>query len=224
MGKSSTGYTDKLGDNDKHIAKAAMKAERLVHSSIEVPNSPQFWNLFDRDNLKPGQMIEVKAKYPEWEILHAEVSGKRGEGQNITLTRRMTEKELKAAAEIPSVYSQHSSIVASLKAPALSMAYDLAIGKCEAFEDQEFWDGLLLKADWRRPGNPDPDTKKYYQDGILPVDFKPIMNKPEREHGMPLGNHGVQNDYGQKVKSDNKHNSGDKTTEILQWDMPKPLV
>jgi hypothetical protein len=227
MGKSSTGYTDKLGDNDKHIAKAAMKAERLVHSSIEVPNSPQFWNLFNRDNLKPGQMIEVKEKYPEWEILHAEVSGNRGEGQNITLTRRMTEKELKAAAEIPSVYSQHSSIVASLKAPALSMAYDLAIGKCEAFEDQEFWDRLLLLADWRRGElNPDEKVRAYYQQGILPQDFKSFMNKPEREKGMPLGVLGVDNDYGTReiVQHGNQHSTENKTVNVLQWDMPTPQI
>jgi len=123
-------------------------------------------------------------------------------------------------------FSQHSSIVANDKVPTRSMVYDLAIGQCKAFDDQEFWERLLLLADWRRPENPEPKVKLYCQDGILPPEFKPFMNKPERKNGMPLGVLGVVNHYGPRkgTKPGNKRDIGNKAVEILQWEMPDPQI
>ncbi|MCO5783374.1 hypothetical protein LOD26_18910 [Citrobacter sp. BR102] len=86
---------------------------------------------------------------------------------------------------------------------------------------------MLLQADWRRPGNPDGDTKEYYAKGILPRAIKPMMNKPETgEKPMPTGKNGVVNDYGprQKVKPGDKRNTGNQVVDNLQWDMPEPQV
>ncbi len=222
------GYKAALSGNDPAIAKAAMKAERFIPETISVPNSKPFYHLGgDRSPLTPIQLAEISARNPSWEIVKAEVSGNRDSLQQIVVRRRMTDAELNEAIQNPSNFSQHSSIVASDKVPALAMVYDLAIGQCEAFEDPDFWDRLLLRADWRRESNPIAKERKYYQDGIIPPDdFKAFMNKPEREHGMPLGEFGVVNDYGprQMVKPGNQRDMENETVEILQWDMPKPQV
>ncbi|MFD3249867.1 hypothetical protein ACFPL2_24375, partial [Rahnella aquatilis] len=84
------------------------------------------------------------------------------------------------------------------------------------------WEGLLLKADWRREMNPDPNVKAYYRDGLLPFDdIKQFMNHPELPKGMPLGELGVMNDYGAREKP---NVLGTGTTNVLQWEMPKPLL
>lgn len=221
------GYKAALSGNDPAIAKAAMKAERFIPETISVPNSKPFYHLGgDRSPLTPIQLAEISARNPSWEIVKAEVSGNRDSLQQIVVRRRMTDAELNEAIQNPSNFSQHSSIVASDKVPALAMVYDLAIGQCEAFEDPDFWDRLLLRADWRRPGNPMIEERKYYQDGVLPPTFKPFMNKPERPGAMPLKDSGVLNDYGprQVVKPGNQRDMENETVEILQWNMPKPQV
>ena len=76
-------------------------------------------------------------------------------------------------------YSQHSSVVCSPDVQLRAVPYDLAIGRNVAFKDEAFWKKLLYLADWRRPENSDDDTKGYYTEGILPVQFKKMMNKPE---------------------------------------------
>lgn len=58
--------------------------------------------------------------------------------------------------------------------------------------------------------NSDDDTKGYYTEGILPVQFKKMMNKPETgEKPMPTGENGVVNNYGprQQVKPGNKQDT-----------------
>jgi len=228
MAEGSSHYKAALSGNDPEIAKAAMKAEKFVPETIEAPNSPLFYSLgADQSGLNPAQLAELTARYRDWDIVKAEVSGNRDSLQKIVVYRRMTEDELKEALKnLTPAYSQHSSIVASDLAPAMSMAYDLAIGQCKAFEDPDFWDNLLLKADWRRPGNPEPKIKKYYGDGMFPPEFKPFMNKPERPHGMPLGDYGVVNDYGarQTIRPGNQRDMENTTADIPQWDIPKAQV
>lgn len=148
--------------------------------------------------LSPEQLEELNTTYAPKKFVSGIVSGHRDSFQQLILQREMTNDELTAAVQMDVSYSQHSSIVASDKAPSHAMVYDLAIGQCEAFENQEFWERLLLRADWRRAENPISDEKNYYQKGLLPYEhIKQFMNKPEREKGMPLGEEfGVTNDYG----------------------------
>ncbi|CNE18814.1 Protein of uncharacterised function (DUF3274) [Yersinia pseudotuberculosis] len=221
------GYKAALSGNDPDIAKAAMKAERFVTEVVEVPKSAQFAYMGNGSPLNESQLEEVRAANANhnWEIMRGVYNEINDYHKSLIVFRRMTDDELNQAVKMDTTFSQHSSIVVSDSAPALSMVYDLAIGQCEAFEDQAFWERLLLQADWRRGElNPDPDVKKYYQDGILPKDFKPIMNKPERQHGMPLGEFGVVNDYGPRAKPANLSPYSIGTIDIPQWDMPKPQV
>ncbi|POP47737.1 hypothetical protein CHU32_00920 [Superficieibacter electus] len=118
-------------------------------------------------------------------------------------------------------YSQHSSIVSNIDASEKAMAYDLAIGQCQAFNHMALWKELLLLADWRRPDNPDVDTKAYYANGILPASFKKMMNKPEvGKQPMPTGKDGVVNDYGPRRKIDWRNGN---LLAVTQWDQPEPL-
>lgn len=222
------GYKAALSGNDPEIAKAAMKAERFISETIDVPDSPQFYHLTGSSALSPTQLAELNARYPAWEIVKGEVAGNRNSFQQLIVHRRMTEKELNKVIELNHpVFSQHSSIVASIEVSEKSTAYDLAIGQCQAFEDEDFWNRLLLRADWRRPGNPIAEERAYYEEGILPFEhIKQFMNKPERSKGMPLGELGVVNDYGprQQFKPGNKRNMENQLVDIPQWDMPKPQV
>lgn len=217
-------YKAKLSGNDPDIAKAAMKAERLISETVNAPNSRNFYYLTNSQNLNEVQCKEI-SEIHHWDVVKGIVNGQRGSHQNLVVKRRMTDGELEAAVNMKTFFSQHSSIVASDKAPANSMTYDLAIGECKAFEQKDFWKKLLLQADWRRPDNPEPKVKQYYEEGILPEDdFKPLMNKPEKEHGIPLGELGVDNDYGSREAIDigNKRDTENNTKPILQWDMPDP--
>ncbi|KGT94780.1 hypothetical protein NG99_07035 [Erwinia typographi] len=223
------GYSYRLSESDKLISRAAIKAERFITETVSVPNTRSFIALRDGQMLSPEQVKEIAARKPgNPEIVDGRVTGHPdGPVQKLTLRRRMTDSELDKAVEVLSSYSQHSSIVCSQYAPRMAMAYDLAIGQNKAFENEKFWDGLLLQADWRRPGNPEPKIKKYYQEGILPPDFKPLMNKPETgEKPMPTSEFGVVNDYGprQRVQPGTKRDMENKMVDVLQWEMPKPLV
>lgn len=208
------GYKAALSGNDPKIAKAAMKAERFPAECVDVPDSALFQYLENGAALDEAQLNELRAQYP-WDIVSGIYHEPNGYFRQLVVLRRMTDGELNRAIKMDTAFSQHSSIVDNIEVAQKATAFDLAIGQCEAFEYQEFWDGLLLKADWRRPWNPDPKTRLYYQEGILPKDFKNFMNKPERQHGMPLGNLGVTNDYGPRTAM---------AVDILQWEMPKPLI
>ncbi|EDV5803295.1 DUF3274 domain-containing protein, partial [Salmonella enterica subsp. houtenae] len=146
-----------------------------------------------------------------------------------TWYRRMTDAELDKAVQIETSYSQHSSIVANVEVSEKSTAYDLAIGPCKAFENKGFWKKLLLRADWRRPENPDPKAILYYQAGILPPDFKRFMNKPESPNAMPTGDLGVVNGYGSRIRVKDPFNympypqpDINRIETNLQWPMPEP--
>lgn len=220
------GYSMSLTGNDPAIAKAARKAEDFPQEVLEVPDTPAFRYLRDGQSLGAAQLAELSTLH-QMEAVSGRVEGEYGPSQLLKVQRYMTDKELEAVAGNSTTYSQHSSIVCNPDVPVKAVPYDLAIGRNEAFEDKAFWDSLLLQADWRRPGNPEPKIKKYYQEGILPDEFKKLMNKPETgEKPMPTGESGVVNDYGprQRVKPGNKRDTENEMVEVLQWDMPKPQV
>lgn len=231
-------YKAKLAGNDPAIAKAAMKAERFITEKLEIPNSPAFYGRRgDNSLLSEKQLSELQARLlaedrnkapgEQREMVDGRIIGHPDSYQYISFRRRMTDGELEDAVDMSIAYSQHSSIVASIEVSRKSTAYDLAIGQNNAFEDKDFWEKLLLRADWRRPGNPIETERKYYQEGILPPDFKPMMNKPETgEKPMPTGEFGVVNDYGprQRVQPGTKRDMENKMVDVLQWDMPKPLA
>ncbi|KEY56975.1 DUF3274 domain-containing protein [Serratia sp. DD3] len=227
---SKNRYQYDLADNDIYISKAAMKAERLISETIDIPNSSQFRYLNDGRRLDPTQIKEIESLSPNnIEVIDARVTGDYNSPlQKITLRRRMTDDELNEALKVPSSYSQHSSIVRSTFAPRMAMVYDLAIGQNKAFENKDFWESLLLQADWRRGDlNPLEKVKIYYKKGILPPEFKQLMNKPELPHGIPTDKEfGVVNDYGprQRVKPGSKQDSENQMVDVVQWEPPKPLV
>lgn len=217
-------YKAPLSGNDPAIAKAAMKAEKFISQTIDAPKTRNFNYLTNNQNLNEVQCKEI-SNLKNWEVINGVAVGQRGKPQMLVVKRRMTDKELETAVQIKIPFSQHSSIVASKKAPSNSMTYDLAIGECKAFEHPEFWKGLLLQADWRRQETPKAKGKKYYETGMLPPEIKPFMNKPEQSHGMPLGEFGVENDYGARegVVIVDKRAIENPTKPILQWDMPATL-
>jgi hypothetical protein len=81
-------------------------------------------------------------------------------------------------------WSQHSAIPLSHDAIQKCMAYDLAIGLNVSFEKEDHWWGLLYRADWRHPKNPDSEAKTYYKSGILPPLTKRQMNRPSLPKGI----------------------------------------
>lgn len=76
-------------------------------------------------------------------------------------------------------WSQHSAITLHTETIEKCMAYDLAIGLCAAFDNDNLWWDLLRQADWRSPKNPDQAARAYYTSGILPPSLKPQMSKPD---------------------------------------------
>lgn len=221
-----TGYEMSLTGNDPAIAKAARKAEDFPQEVLEVPDTAAFRYLRDGQTLGTVQLAELSTLH-QMEAVSGRVEGEYGPSQRVRVRRYMTKAELEKVADHKTTYSQHSSIVCNPDVPVKVVPYDLAIGQNNAFENKEFWDSLLLQADWRRPGNPEPNIKKYYQEGILPDEFKKLMNKPETgEKPMPTGESGVVNDYGprQRVKPGSKRDTENEMVEVLQWDMPKPQV
>lgn len=232
MAQGGDNYKAKLSGNDPEIAKAAMKAERFITEKLGIPNSTAFYSRHGNNSpLNEKQLSaiteQLKKEGKDWELVDGRIAGNPDSYQYISYRRRMTEDELNKAVQMSIAYSQHSSIVASLDVSRKSTAYDLAIGQNNAFEDKDFWAGLLMQADWRRPGNPDEDAKRYYYDGFLAKRIKELMNKPEAgEKPMPTGEFGVVNDYGprQRVQSGTKRDIENQVVNVMQWDMPKPLV
>lgn len=217
--------------------RAALKSERFIVDRAPLPSTPAFNQCFHGSSLTEQQKSELQAQWNQQdyaksaenkrELVDGRIVGSERSLQWIEYRRRMTEEEIDAFINRGASYSQHSSIIANHEVPRKVMAYDLAIGRNVAFEDKDFWDGLLLQADWRRPGNPEPKIKKYYEEGILPDDFKKMMNKPEYgDKPMPTGEFGVVNDYGprQRVQPGTKRDIENTMVDVLQWDMPEPLV
>lgn len=146
----------------------------------------------------------------------------------VELVREKTREELEEEWQKadPVGYSQHSSIVMSKDAPEKTMAYDLAIGRCIAFDYQygEFWRKLLQRADWRFSNNPFDQTRNYYKTGKLNYDStKKHMNKPDDV--LPAGEYGVVNEfYNSKTVIPGRYPEiYNKEVPNLQWDMPEPI-
>ena len=214
---------------------------------IPQPKTPAFYSLHPGDALNQEQLDEISKIYNiramsgekiDWQGQSQEMMAT--SGQDLLIKRQMTKGEvqerLKSSKNVIT-YSQHSSIVANKDVPSKAMAFDLAIGRCNAFEIKkgEFWRDLLLLADWRQERNPDSKVKDYYQNGKLPIDFKGFMNKPEREKGMPTGDSGVVNEFGglkEKVVPRSRAEiemgivpkPSPKSDPVLQWDMPEPKI
>lgn len=240
MAQGAGNYKAKLAGNDPKIARAAMRSERFIdeNKGVPVPNTPAFYGRLNNNSpLTDKQLSDLQASFlaedvnkepgEKREIVDGRFVGHPGGPQSITYRRRMTESELKRAIDMDTAFSQHSSIVASIEVSRKSTAYDLAIGQNNAFENKGFWEKLLLRADWRRPENPIEAERKYYQEGKLPDAFKKLMNKPETgKKPMPTGEFGVVNDYGsrQRVQPGTKRDIENKIVDVLQWDMPKPLI
>ena len=115
----------------------------------------------------------------------------------------------------------------SYKAPAMAMAYDLAIGQCKShvIEDGRFWRDLLHRADWRREYNPNDDTAEYYLSGKLNKDLiKKFMNNPDEY--LPKGIFEVVNDYGPRTRIHAARYPAIHNQEIpvYQWPMPPTLT
>jgi hypothetical protein len=240
-------YRAVLDGNDPDLAGSAISAQEFLAMPIPQPKTPAFYSLHPGDALNQEQLDEISKIYNiramsgekiDWQGQSQEMMAI--SGQDMLIKRQMTKGEiqerLKSSKNVIT-YSQHSSIVANKDVPSKAMAFDLAIGRCNAFEIKkgEFWRDLLLLADWRQERNPDSKVKDYYQNGKLPIDFKGFMNKPEREKGMPTGDSGVVNEFGglkEKVvpRSRAEIEMGivpkpiPKSDPVLQWDMPEPKI
>lgn len=239
-------YHQDIAGAQADTTRAVLKNERFIVDVLPIPSTPAFKDSVHGKPLSEQQFNEFQAqlnqqdyaKSPEnkRELVEGRIVGSPFTQQWVQFRRRMTEDEIDTFIRRGTSYSQHSSIIASHDVPRKVMPYDLAIGRNVAFEDKDFWDGLLLQADWRRGDlNPDEDVKNYYIKGILPPEFKKMMNKPE--HGdkpMPTGEFGVLNDYAPVVTVKDPFSvpygmknidiSKIEFTEDLQWPMPEPKV
>lgn len=236
-------YHTRLDSTDIEIGKTAMANAAFIPLTVLLPQDPAFSSLRAGQYLSADQLARMQEYYPDNDLISGiafiMIPGVL-KPTHAVLQRRMTDAELTEAVTDEKnniTFNQHSGIVVNPDVPRKAMAYDLAIGQCKSFEYKDFWDGLLLQADWRRPGNPDADTCKYYAEGILPKGFKKMMNRPERgEKPMPTGDYGVLNDYAGnvRVKGNAAVYSAGKLhdinvskmayTEGLQWPMPDPEV
>ncbi|ECW3532207.1 DUF4150 domain-containing protein [Salmonella enterica] len=220
------GYKAPLSGNDPDIARAARKAEYFPEKVLDVPDTTAFRYLRNGQALNEAQLAELSARY-RMDAVSGRVEGDYGPSQQLRVKRYANSDELDVVANYKAIYSQHSSVVCSPDVQLRAVPYDLAIGRNEAFKDEAFWKKLLYLADWRRPENSDDDTKRYYTEGILPKEFKGMMNKPETgKKPMPTGENGVVNNYGprQRVKPGSKRDTENQMEDVLQWDMPKPQV
>ncbi|QPJ99863.1 DUF4150 domain-containing protein [Enterobacter mori] len=220
------GYKAPLTGNDPDIARAARKAEDFPEEVLDVPDTAGFRHLHNGRVLNEAQLAELSAHY-RMDVVSGWVEGDYGPSQRLRVKRYANKDELDVVARHEATYSQHSSVVCSADVQLRAVPYDLAIGRNVAFKDEAFWKSLLLQADWRRPENSDDSTRKYYAEGILPKEFKDMMNKPETgEKPMPTGENGVVNNYGprQRVKPGNKQDTENQMEDVLQWDMPRPQV
>lgn len=173
--------------------------------------------------------LAVMSSYYRGTFIRGIVRGSSMDFRSVEYTRLKTEEELHREWEKtdPVGYSQHSAIVMSDKAPSHAMAFDLAIGQCEAFDYREgkFWEMLLHTADWRdRLGEYAP-AKEYYRTGKLPEQAtKWHMNKPSQV--LPEGEFGVVNEYaGQATTQLQGYYTLEGATTVYeaQWKMPVPL-
>ena len=205
-------------------AAALSRTEKVVYSlpNYRSNNWPLGYELNDKD-------LALMSGFYNQKFIKGIVRGSSMDFRSVEYTRLKSDEELHREWEKtdPVGFSQHSSIVMSDKAPARAMAFDLAVGQCEAFDFKEgaFWEMLLHTADWRdRLGEFEP-AREYYRTGKLSVpDTKKYMNKPNEI--LPAGEFGVVNEYaGQATTQLTGYYTleGAKTIYEDQWKMPSPL-
>ncbi len=180
-------------------------------------------------SLQPGHVLtatelSVVNLHYKTRFTEGRVGGSRQRPEYLLLRKKSDEEinEMEKHGD-PVRFSQHSSIVQSPDVPEKAMAYDLAIGNCMAFEDREFWQRLIRRADWRHWNNPDAETKGYYKTGKLNEKItKDYMNKPDAI--LPTGKFGVVNEYAPAVRVEPARYPEIHNREIpmSQWDMPEP--
>lgn len=229
-------YHTSLDGLDPDIAKTALANEQFIPETRPVPATLGYLRVQHR--LNAAELAVVSETYQIDAVSGIATSSFGGHDSfatHIDLKRRMTDAELENVIKDPKndiEFSQHSSIVASPDVPEKAMVYDLAIGECQSFQNKDFWESLILQADWRQSANPLVDVRNYYQYGQLPPEFKALMNKPDREHGAPKGQFSVVNNYAPSKTRQTPHKDfngqiGNNANEViteLQWAMPKPLV
>lgn len=201
--------TASLGNADLAIAMAAIsRDDGIMAEYIPLPSYlTEITGISESERYLTKDEIALMNQ-KEYGGLRLIRSAKRMDIGGLLVRRRKTRDEVREQAErTVSKTSQHSSIVLSEEVSSMSMPYDLAVGDCNAhtFDNGRFWLDLLKMADWRDADNPEPRTKMYYQAGILPDEFKKMMNHPA--NGLPEG---VVNDFG--------HSSS------LQWPYPWPKL
>ncbi|WP_312984704.1 DUF3274 domain-containing protein [Atlantibacter sp.] len=220
-------YSDiEKGSPDEFISYSA-KANALKRTEIDTRSLR--WCGFGQ--LPAGYVLsESELKVFSREYKRNYISGfvlGKNNSDSVQLVHEKTPEELEKEwmQSDPVGYSQHSSIVASIDAPAKAMAFDLAIGRCKAFEYKEgqFWIDLLCRADWRIERNGFDDARAYYQTGKLNVKkTKELMNFPG--NALPKGDFGVVNEYynSTKVKPAQRNETHNEEVAHLQWAMPEP--
>jgi len=224
-------YRSKMSGPDIEIASANLASQTTISERREVPPYDPFVQMQAGHSLTMNECRILSGYlYPAGQAVIEnaaiiDVNGEKYFSYHRTKTPEEIKKEIDKAQS--TVLSQHSSIVMSDKAPAMAMAYDLAIGQCKShvIEDGEFWRGLLHRADWRREYNPNDNAAEYYRSGKLNKDLiKKFMNKPDEF--LPKGEFEVVNDYGPRTRIHATRYPAIHNQEIpvYQWPMPPTLT
>lgn len=220
-------YSIVPGSPDQDISFSA-KATVIARTETDFRNlsGAGFDYLQPGQELTPAELAMFAKKYSKPYTKGVVLGG--GYNKTVQLIYEKTPDELqKEWLQSKQVgYSQHSSIVMSKDAPAKAMPFDLAVGICRAFDQEngEFWVKLLRRGDWRMKLNGLPRTVDYYNTGKLSKDrTKDFMNRPDDI--LPKGQFGVVNEYyhSTTVKPARHNEIYNTETPNLQWDMPDPL-
>ncbi|MCS2155968.1 DUF3274 domain-containing protein [Scandinavium sp. H11S7] len=227
---ADSGYKSPLDPEspDQTISFSA-KANALKRSEVEVKNLSWlgFDNLAVGHQLTPVELkmfsIEYHKNYIKGEVFD---SGHNHKMVQLTSAKTPEELEKEWMQSDPIGYSQHSSIVASKDVPEKAMVFDLAVGKCKAFDFRygAFWIELLQRADWRNKNSLFVNAVEYYRSGKLDVrNTKPFMNRPEEI--LPKGEFGVVNEYynATTTRPAMRNEIHNREESNLQWKMPKAL-
>ncbi|MER0126984.1 T6SS effector phospholipase Tle3 domain-containing protein [Franconibacter daqui] len=222
-------YKGQVSGPDREIsysarAVALKRTEQVIYTlpNYRANTWPVGYELNEKD-------LAMMSGFYNQKFIRGIVRGSSMDFRSVEYTRLKSDEQLHQEWEKadPVSYSQHSSIVMSDKAPSHAMAFDLAIGQCEAFDYREgkFWEMLLHTADWRdRLGEYAP-AKEYYRTGELSFpDTKRYMNRPDEI--LPKGEFGVVNEYaGQATTQLNGYYTLEGATTVYedQWKMPAPL-
>lgn len=179
-----------LGPAD-HPVNVAARGAKIVSEVVADPRPPKVKRTNSATLSKPSDsqtdLKEVeallRAQGKPWTLtmMRPAISGLR-------VWRYETTEEMRAdSAATPTEISNHSAIVLSEEAAKHVTAFDLAIGRCQSFDDTKedggaFWQKLVRMADWR--WSDQDDDRNYYTSGILPKNIKETMNHPPSIAGV----------------------------------------